>query len=280
MISIQWNGHKSPIFTNCSNKSRPWISNIRTENFGADDKDRDACRSRKSEVDLWITEESILHCDETFIQLFFYFCWVNDPLGNLCLIESVLDALFDVISELCFDEIRYFFSKDAMTIGDSKEMSSSIFTKMWKNKVRVLVDFVGVLWTVSSLCGKWELGNAVIKLFLRLWSLSWLSNWLWSGHLTSNWCSEFLVISTSTVISTTVVSLFRGHLPPLINRLISTRRCWVKVWQSNRFLILTRSFAWLRSIKTLMRSPVHVQGTIPFSLHILFPDLNWFWRVY
>ena len=170
-----------------------------------------------------------------------------------------------------------------MTITDREEMRSSILTKMWKDEVRVLVDFVGILRTVAGLCGKWELGNAVIELFLGLRTLSWLRNWLWCSYLTSNWRSKLFVITTSTIIpllQASVMPFFRRHLTPLIIWLTSTWRCRVKVWQSDGFLFLAWIFAWLRGLNRLIWSLVHVQGTVSFSLHILFPDLNWFWRVY
>lgn len=87
-----------------------------------------------------------------------------------------------------------------MTVAYCKEVSPAVFTKMGKDKVRVLIDFVGVLWTEASLGCKWKLSHAVVK-FLCCWIIVTLSlcttrrgvYLLSSGNLSSNWSSNWTV---------------------------------------------------------------------------------------
>ena len=68
-------------------------------------------------------------------------------------------------------------------------MCSSVLSKVWKDEIRVLIDFIRVLWAEASLGRERELGDTVVKLFLSLRTLSWLRYWLRSRDLTSDRCS-------------------------------------------------------------------------------------------
>ena len=80
-----------------------------------------------------------------------------------------------------------------MSISYSKKVSTSIFTKMRKNKERVLVCFVWIFRRITCLCCKSKLSHAVIKLFT---SLPWLHRrircsccylfWYWCSHIMTN----------------------------------------------------------------------------------------------
>jgi len=76
-----------------------------------------------------------LDLNETFVELLFHLCRIDHSLGNLGLVERVLDALLNIGSEPSLDEIRDFLSEDTVSISDGEEMCSSIFTQMWQNEV-------------------------------------------------------------------------------------------------------------------------------------------------
>lgn len=55
-----------------------------------------------------------------------------------------------------------------MTISHSKEMSSSIFTKMWQDQETILIYFVWVLRRISCFGCEGKFGDAVVELLTSL----------------------------------------------------------------------------------------------------------------
>jgi len=80
------------------------------------------------------------------------------------LVKRVFDALLYVEAQVGFDEFRDFFAVDAVTITNREKMSASIFSQMWKDQVRILVDLVRVLGTEARLGRERKLCDAVVKL--------------------------------------------------------------------------------------------------------------------
>ena len=105
---------------------------------------------------------------EGFFQLLLDFCGVDNPLINLGLVKSVLDALLDFLSKKCFDILRDMLAVDAMAVGHCEEVGAPILTQVRKHQEAVLVDLVGVLGRVARLGGEGKLGYTVVKLLISL----------------------------------------------------------------------------------------------------------------
>ena len=87
-----------------------------------------------------------------------------------------------------------------MAVGNCKEMSSSVFTKMRQDKEGILISLVWVLWRIASFRRKSKLSYTIIKLLI---CLSWLYGVLLLGswNLFGNACSNIMSLVVRTFVS-------------------------------------------------------------------------------
>jgi len=157
---------------------------------------------------------------ERFIKLFFDFGWINDSLIYFSLVKSILDILFNFFGKGSLDKLRHELAVYPVTICNSEEVGSSVFSKMWQDKEWVLVLLVWVLWRITSLGCEGKLSYTVIKLFgclarLHRWILSRSGNFfadrcshvhalrsLWFRHIIffAGWLLHKLAISRNFTV--------------------------------------------------------------------------------
>jgi len=100
---------------------------------------------------------------------------VHHPLVDLGLVEGVLDGLFDLLGQHGLDEFTDELTVDAVAIGHREEMRAAVLTQVRQDQERVLIGLVWILGRIACLCGKCELGHAIIE-FLAC--LAWLHRML------------------------------------------------------------------------------------------------------
>lgn len=131
VVSIERNSSKLLIWSNSTDKNRSWVTHVRTKDFGTYNKNWNTSATTKSQVDLWITNQSVLDCNKATCKLLFDFGRVNHPLWDFSLIKCVFNWLFYIKAKLCFYKFRNFFAKDTVTITNCEEVSPSVLSKMW-----------------------------------------------------------------------------------------------------------------------------------------------------
>lgn len=130
MISIQRDRQNLFIFACLSHQDSPRVSYISAEDFRANNQNWDTSWPTESEIDLWIPEQSLLDLDETFVQLFFDFCGIDDSLCLLSQVESRFDTWLYILTESRLYKVRDFFAKHSMAITNREKVGSSILSKM------------------------------------------------------------------------------------------------------------------------------------------------------
>lgn len=195
VISAQWDSDNLVLSTAVghflfASKCSSWVSDICAEHFVSHNQDAHTSGPRESQINAWVRIQSSANCVEWFIKLLFYFCWIDYSLVYFGLIKSVFDILFDLLCKECFTKVTDKFTIDAVAITHSKEVCSSVFTKMGQHKETVLILLIRVFRRISRFSCKCKLGDAVVELFAWLtWLHRWILNscsyffWNWRSHV-------------------------------------------------------------------------------------------------
>ena len=133
VIAIKWISRENFIPCNWlsggfSCQYRSWITHIRTKNLVSHYQNRDTGGSTEVYIDSRVIIESTVRYFKGLSKGIFNLIRVDNSLLMLGLIEYPLDLPLDIWSKLWFYKFWNFLSIEAMTITNSKKMSSAVLS--------------------------------------------------------------------------------------------------------------------------------------------------------
>ena len=166
-----------------------------------------------------------------------------------------------------------------MTISDRKKVSPSIFTEMWQNKERILINLIWILWRVSSFCGKCKLSYTIIEFLAGLSRLDSMLVLLTCVNFFRNRCSDILTCWLSSLFATSQLLLNSNFWITLSTRIYSII-CWWILWLTWIFWISLLTFGWvrlrwrLRNVFAFGVLSIGIDGLVRNCLRI------WIWQIH